>query len=456
MSAFLVWVAVPALVGLGLFVLRRFYLLSVSLGTLFCAGMSLLAWRLPLDTDIQFSRFTFYISSAQDLFGRQFVLEARDRPILVVVYLLACFWFFAVYWIRAGRMLVPLGIVLIALLIAALMVEPFLYAGLLIALAVLVCVPILAPPGSPVRRGVLRFLTSLSLGVPFILFTGWILAGVESRPGDLFLIYRSAGLLALGFVFLLGIFPFHTWVLMLSEDIHPYAAGFVLSVLPWMISLFGLGFLDHYTWLRSDYFLTLLRWAGVAMVAMAGLGAAFEIHLGRIYGFAILTETGLILASAGLPNASALLFELGAPRTVSLAVWALALSVLRSRSKGMNFGSLAGWGRAYPVAAAALILAQFSVAGVPILAGFPLRLTIWNTLASMDIFAALGLVLGSLGMIASGLRVMAVLVTGPQDNPWSITEPREVLTLMALAIFFLLFFGIFPQVLTVPLFNTLQ
>lgn len=456
MSAFMIWVAAPIVIGLVLFALRRYYLLTVSLGTISCAFLAVAALILPLDSEIQVGKFVIFIPSAISLFGRQFVFTPQDRPLHVVVYLLSSFWFFAVYWAKAGRMIVPLGMIVVALLIAALAVEPFLYAGLIIALAVLVCIPILAPPGKPVQRGVLRFLTSLSLGVPFILFTGWILVGVESRPGDIDLINRSAGLLALGFVFLIGIFPFHTWVLMLSEDTHPYAAGFVFVVLPWMTSLFGLGFLDHYPWLRSEQFLLIIRWIGVVMVMVAGVWAAFEIHLGRLFGYAALVETGLILTSASLADNQGMLFELGVPRTVSLAVWALALSVLRRKVPDLKFGSVAGVGRSFPVVGSALIMAQFSVAGVPLLAGFPLRLSIWNSVAEVDLLAALALLAGSFGLMASGLRVLTVLVTGSQEKPWSISETPDVLILLGVAVSFLLFYGVFPQLIAQPLYDALQ
>ncbi len=456
MSSFVVWVLLPVLVGLGLFILRRFYLLSVSLATAFCALMALLAWRLPLDTEIRLGRFSLFVASSVSLFGRQFVLENQDRPLLIVVYLIACFWFFAAYWARAGRMLAPLGIVVIALLISALSVEPFLYAGLLITLAGLVCIPILSPPGNSARPGVLRFLTSVCLGLPFILFTGWVLTGVQARPGDVDLINRSAAMLALGFIFLMGVFPLHTWVLMISAEAHPYAAGFVFVVLPWMVSLLGLNFLDHYTWLRSDNFLLVLRWIGMLMVAVAGVWSAFETHLGKIFGYAVLMETGLILTSASLPAAPQLLFEQVIPRSVSLGVWALALTILRRQAPELTYRSVNGLGRSLPVASGALILAQFSTAGVPLLAGFPLKLTIWNEIAGVDMLAAFGLLLGAFGLMTSGLRVLGVLVTGPQENPWQLNEPREVLVLMSIAVFFLLVYGIFPQIFTYPLFTALH
>ena len=77
------------------------------------------------------------------------------------------------------------------------------------------------------------------------------MAGVESNPGDIELLAQAAVLLALGFAFLLAIFPFYTWIPLLMEEASPYAVGFVLWIFPTVALLFMLGFLDRYAWLRD-------------------------------------------------------------------------------------------------------------------------------------------------------------------------------------------------------------
>jgi hypothetical protein len=93
------------------------------------------------------------------------------------------------------------------LMVASLAVEPFLYAALFIEMAVLLAIPLLTSIYSPPGRGIVRFLIYQTLAMPFILVTGWLLAGVEASPGDLALAAQSTSMLGLGFAFLLAVFP---------------------------------------------------------------------------------------------------------------------------------------------------------------------------------------------------------------------------------------------------------
>ena len=495
MSAALIWIFLPGFIGAVLFFFRKMERLTAILGTATALLLAALAWQVSIGTVYHLGPISFQINESLQFLGRRFVLQESDRSTLAIIYLIAAFWFGGAYISKAGRMLIPMGLGVVGLMIAAIAVEPFLYAALIIEMAALLCIPILVAPGKRAGKGVFRFLTFQSFGTPFILltglFTGWLAAPSNGGTPQAELTFRAVIFLSLGFAFLLGIFPFHSWIPMLAEEAHPYATAFVFFMLPGMVSLFGLGFIAHYDWLRfNSLIFDFLRYGGTIMVVFGGIWAALQRHLGRILGYAVMVDTGLTLlaisvqppeaflalASSGL---GATFFALFFTRALALGTWAMALAVIQAKTKSLSFQACSGAARSLPAASLALVFASFSLAGFPIFAGFPVRLSIWTQLGSQNPALAFGALLGAAGLIVGGLRTMTVLVgsqagigsaahanlqpdtppgtqsdmkTNPQvktptSKPtriWQLTESGPLLFFLTSAVAALLLFGLFP------------
>jgi formate hydrogenlyase subunit 3/multisubunit Na+/H+ antiporter MnhD subunit len=296
--------------------------------------------------------------------------------------------------------------------------------------------------------------------MPFVLFTGWILETVEANPAAPVSLGHAGLLLALGFAFFLGIFPFHTWMPMLAEQAHPYVVAFVFFVLSLVIPLFGLGLLNTYGGLRlSEGLAPALRVAGVLMVITGGVWAAFQRHLARMLGYGMMVQIGFSLLAASLalgldgnPALLGVMFMLLLPRGLGLAVWALALATIAvHQPQGIDdlellrFRNVQGVARRLPVAAGMFLVAQFSLAGFPLLAGFPALLILWQEFAARSFPLAAAAFLGSLGLFVGGLRALAVLIMGQDEQPWQVTETWSERFLLVLGGIALLLVGLFPN-----------
>jgi formate hydrogenlyase subunit 3/multisubunit Na+/H+ antiporter MnhD subunit len=449
MNAPMIWILIPFVSGfLILFFLHRRF--SPLIGGAISTALSLTALIFPIDTALLLGSVSIKISSSIQFFGRSFVLNTADGPLIAIIYGLAALWFFGTEASGSPTRFVSLGLMIVALLTASIAVEPFLFAALLLDMAAMLVIPLLVPLYQKPGRGVVRFLTYQTIAMPFILFSGWMLAGVESSPGDLGSTIQAGTILGLGFAFLLGIFPLYNWIPMLMEEASPYVTGFLLWALPTFTIIFALGFLDRYTWLRTSTQLSsAMQIAGVIMVASGGLFASQQKHIGRIMGYAAIAEAGLFIVAIGLKSLEVVntTFLLLIPRGLELAVWALALSIIKRKAYSLRFSEVQGLARSYPIAVAALILAHLSMTGFPLLAGFPPRLALWQELAGQSLAISFWIFIGLLGLLIAAFRTLAVFVMAEENKAWEWNESWVQTTMLGLGMIGLFILGMFPQVL---------
>lgn len=447
MNAPTIWILFPIAIGIVLLFINNQRILSV-LGGMIGLLLALAAQFIPLELAMNVGGISFRVESSLTVLGRVLLIQPAEGPLLALIYGAVALWFFGAEASKAATRLVPIGFMVTALMVASIAVEPFLYAALFIEMAILLAIPLLTPIYVPPSKGVTRFLIYQTLAMPFIMLAGWLLGGVEASPGDLALAAQSATMLGLGFAFLLAIFPLFNWVPMLAEETSPYVLGFVMWILPTMTIIFGAGFLDRYSWLRSSEQLTVaLRLAGLAMLVAGGLFAAFQRNLARIMAYGAIAETGfaILALSLDLRLGIPILFLLIPARALGLAVWSLSVTVIKEHVETMRFGHSRGLLRMLPFAGAGMIVATLSTAAFPLLAGFPARLALWENLARASIGSALWMGLGLIGLLASGFRSLAVISMAEEYTSW---EPRESLTqqiMLGLGVIALFVLGLFPQ-----------
>lgn len=446
MSAPLLWIGLPILAGLILAALNRWWRFGMAAGISLALGLALAAWLLPYDDLIVLGPWSIPFADRIVTGSIQIILAEKERSFLMMLYGLTAFLLAGAAAARSHRRLVPFGLVLVGLMVAAITIEPHYLGVLVFPLAVFFSVLILAPPGGQISKGLSRFLIFQLIGVVMILLAGWLLAADVKLLADSLAMTRAILILGIGFAFLLAIFPLYTWVIMVAEDSHPYAAIFVFSMLFGGYSLYFLSFLAHYSWLlMAIKLLELVRIAGVLMVATGGAWAAFQRNLGRILGYALVIEVGHALLAIGFQDWR-LYYAMLVPRLLSMAVWGLGLSIIKGYAGGnLAFKTVQGMARKFPIASAAIIISHFSLAGLPLLAGFPLVLALWTRLVTYSAILAAWCFLGSIGLIAAGFRSLAVLVMGPETLPYDGTETLAQRFYLLVGILALFVVGLIPQ-----------
>jgi len=298
----------------------------------------------------------------------------------------------------------------------------------------------------------------MTIAMPFILIAGWLLTGVVILPPDSPLIGQSAIVLGLGFALWLGVFPFHSWVPMVSHRSHPTVVSFLLFVLPTTILVFGLNFLNRYAFLRtSEAIFEIIRIIGVVMIVFGGVWMAVQEELKRAFGFAVLVETGFSLVAVGLANSGGLkwLMMLFPVRALGYWLWGYALARFEYHCGSLELSAVRGYARKLPLLSAGLVLAHLSVAGLPLLASFPIKIAILSQALVEGRGLGVWSFIGNLGFFLFSIRLMLnLLLPVEADTPpiglmeQKLSEYLPVVLMVAVLVILGLFPGFFSLDLT--------
>ena len=412
MSTPILWILIPLVVsGFGIFLTRYPRFLkwgAVGLGL----SLALSAILLPINEPFRLLFWDIQLSDQLLVFGRRFILSNVDQPIVALMFGVFTFWSLIQNPKNVPSYFSPLSLGGITLILTAYAVDPIFYGALFFAFLALIHVVLLTPPGNEPTPGVLRLLIYQILGMLFILFAAWLASWVGFNRGDAVMLSRSLTILALGFSFLLSIFPFISWIPMVAEKSHPFLSGYLFNVYFLGVFLFGSRFLTEGGWFAQGVDLqTPLQFAAVIMLVFGGLLAVSSRNLGRMSAALIISEIGRSLLAISL-------FRLGFPiyfamvmiQMIALGGWSSALTKLQIGLPDLDIHSATGAARQWPLLSSGLIVSYFSLAGLPLLAGFPIYLALGTGLNPYPIWINTTLVLSSLGLIIGGLRAFSILI----------------------------------------------
>jgi len=383
------------------------------------------------------------ISSSITILGRNFSFGNGDLIIVSLLFMILFFYTSMAFVIDVPAKFVPTAFFLVTLFLAALSVQPFLYAALLLEICVILAVTLFTDWGSQPTRGVMRFVIYQTLAMPFMLTSGWVLSAVEANPTETKLIVQALILLGLGFSFWVGVFPFNSWMSQIAAEKPPFQVGFILLLFNTVVLVLIIRYLDGFVWLRDDArIFTVLRFLGVLMVVTSAILFLIEKNIFRTSAYIISFETGLSILSLSLNKISgwdAFVFMF-LPRILAVALWSVLLSYIQQTEAQASAENRTF----HPILLVGFALSALTLAGMPLLPAFPSRVLLFTELARIDTVILVWLSLANVLFIAATMRFLYEIKNRTRD--WS-TQPLPVVEKVYLYVFsaILIITGLIPQ-----------
>jgi formate hydrogenlyase subunit 3/multisubunit Na+/H+ antiporter MnhD subunit len=426
-----------------LFFQEREILITI-LGVISIIVIIFLAFALP-------TQDTSLIGSPQNLIHDQggfanirFSFTATNRIFLIFHFGYLAFLLIGSPAARIQREFIPLSIIITTLITVGVSITPVIFGIMFFQPAVLLGAVLISGTNSDQYKGSFRFVIYQIIGMVFLILAGWSLsAGPEmlENPGD---ITRSIIFFWISLSCLFAIFPMHSWVTMTSEKTNLYSMLFIF------VSFFGgyiftmLSFINSFDWFFSgERLIPLLHIAGFLLITTGGTGAAFQKDLGRLFGYAFLMEVGFCLSGVAIQVDGLLLFQI--PRLFILSLWGLGLSILSSHSKDLSLETIEGMANQLPLVSSVLILAPFSLAGVPLLAGFPFLLDLFSLISETSTTLVFWIFIGCIGIFIGSVRSFSALIRNLDVQQLHVNENNLQITILTTGIIILLSLGIVPK-----------
>jgi NADH-quinone oxidoreductase subunit N len=211
-------------------------------------------------------------------------------------------------------------------------------------------------------------LSGIRRSVEFMVATG--------ATGDLVLVKVALVFLVGALLFKTGSAPLHLWLPDVYEGSNLASLAF-LSV-PVKVASFGL--LGLLLWGPFGYlyktWMPLLLAAALCCALFGNLQAILQVRLKRLLAYSAVANAGFILLSLMLNTAWAFIFYLVVYGLTTLGVLAAFMALGTRATDVDNLADLRGMGKKYPWLSAGLTLMLFSLAGIPITAGFSAKFAI--------------------------------------------------------------------------------
>jgi NADH-quinone oxidoreductase subunit N len=437
---------------------RRIALLAAFIASATAGLAAFLCLRLPLDRSA-------FVLGQEVAFGRPVVILGQTLQLhsagqlwLAFIFALAVLFYLLAWRVSQGRSFFSFSLAIIALYVLVILLESFSLQVLVYAISVTLAVFIIQGGQLASVRGAQRYLVVSLLAVPLLLAAAWLVNPAGSSLQDADALRRVLLPAALGFGLLLGAFPFGTWMPALAANTLPIVTAFVFTAGQAMALYLTLVFLqDNPLIMSNGTTQDVIQVAGLVMAVAGGIMAAVQRGFGRLFGYAAMSDMGVLLlalVAAGSQSLTLVLLHL-VSRGAIITLVAAALAVLRHRATTDSFDELEGVARRLPLVTSGLVLGTLALAGFPLTAGFPIRWAVYRAVSGdQDLWLFL-LLASSAGIVIGLLRGLnAMLGTRVRDD---VARQPVLASFLVLALAILVIvLGLVPQLFLEPVSRAAQ
>lgn len=448
----IILLALPLLAASAAYLVRRWAILAAGLSSATAAVLAILCLRLPLDRSAFVLGQEVAFGRPVIILGRNLILDSASQVWLALVFALAAVFYLFAWRVSQGRSFFPFSLVLLSLYALIALLQTFSLAVIVLAISTTLAAFIIQGGQHTSVRGAQRYLLITLLAVPLLLAAAWFVDQSLVDPGNAEMARHALLPAALGFGLLLAVVPFGTWIPALAADAPPIVSAFILTAGQAMALFLALVFLrDTPSALDHPATPAAIQWAGLLMAASGGVMAAVQRDFGRLFGYAALSDLGVLLLAFGAGGGQGLTLTLlhMFSRAASITLLAAALAILRHAATTDNYARLQGVARRLPIATLGLMVGNLALAGFPLTAGFATHWAVYRAVSGEQWTWAVILLASSAGIAIGLLRGLSAMLGA---NPRKDVARQPVLaSFMVLALAGLVIvLGLYPQLFLEP------
>ncbi|MBI1298766.1 hypothetical protein GC175_27845 [bacterium] len=364
--------------------------------------------------DGRFSQFDFVLH-----------LNSANLPVVVLTLGIASAAFLVAALVHPGDYFVPVSLVIVfgysgVALLQNAPLAPVLLIPLLLALLSTAGVFLLQGDQLGQTGGPLRMLLGPIFAFPFFLPVAWYVEQIPLNPQNNETFQVAGWLLAAGLLLLLAPVPMHGGQPAAAESAPPISMA--MLTLLYQLAVLSLLYRISGQFEFAVELAPLSLWltvGGLVTAAWGGIAAIGTNHPGRLWGYAMIHNWGLILlilAATGMENWTLVLF-LFVLRIISTFTAVIGLAHLRQiAGREDTVLHLQGVGSRLPWSSTAFLLGSLGLAGFPLSAGFTGHWAAMQTVAESDWRIAAVVLLASGGVVLGFVRLVRLLFGPLQDR----------------------------------------